>query len=181
MFELPNKKIEAERVNPKTMVLFSKPKIGKTTALSELKNSLLIDVENGSQFLSAVKINIIQEAKKKDIPPIYAIKELINQLQKANKDNNGYVYKYGIIDTVSALEDHCLILANKFYRDSPQGRNWQGDDVTTLPNGAGYQYTRKALSLVLDELAECFETFIISGHVKDEVCPYKTTLIAGTP
>lgn len=54
------------------------------------------------------------------------------------------------------------------YQQTPQGRNWQGDDVTTLPNGAGYQYTRKALWLVLEELEECFETLIILGHLKDK-------------
>ncbi len=167
--KLPTEKIKAERVNPKTMVLYSKPKIGKTTALSQLKDCLLIDVENGAGFVDAMKISVLDLAKKNDITPISALKEVINTIKKANEEKGDYIYKYGVIDTVSALEDHCLVLANKLYRDTPQGRNWQGDDVTTLPNGAGYQYTRKALSLVLDELAECFDTFIISGHVKDKL------------
>jgi len=168
-FELPTGKVKAERVNPKTMVLFSKPKIGKTTALSQLENCLLIDVEDGSQFVDAIKVNVLNEAKKQNISPIAAIKQLIDKLKKANEAKGDFVYKYGVVDTVSALEDHCLLLANKMYRDTPQGRNWQGDDVTTLPNGAGYQHTRKALSMVLDEMAECFDTFIISGHVKDKL------------
>ena len=41
------------------------------------------------------------------------------------------------IDTVSALEDISLELANKLYKNTPMGRNWIGDDVTKLPNGAG--------------------------------------------
>jgi hypothetical protein len=68
-----------------------------------------------------------------------------------------------------------LVLANKLYKETPQGRNWQGDDVTTLPNGAGYQYTRRALWIVLEELEQCFDTLIILGHLKDDtICPYKT-------
>ena len=31
-----------------------------------------------------------------------------------------------------------------------------------------YQYTRKALWIVLEELEECFETLIILGHLKDK-------------
>jgi len=46
------------------------------------------------------------------------------------------------------------------------GRNWSGDDVTTLPNGAGYGYTRKALAMIINELEDLFDTLIILGHVK---------------
>lgn len=168
-FELPKEKIKAERVNPKKLILFSKPKVGKTEALSALDNCLLLDLENGAGFVDAMKINVLDEAKKQDISPIAALKEVINKIKEANKAKGDYVYKYGAIDTVTALEDHCLVLANKLYKDTPQGRNWQGDDVTTLANGAGYQYTRKALWMVLEELEECFDTLIILGHLKDKL------------
>ena len=49
------------------------------------------------------------------------------------------------------------------------GRNWIGTDVTTLPNGAGYGYTRKAMLTVLDKLKEITDTLIIVGHVKDKL------------
>lgn len=168
MIELPKTKIKADRINPKKLILFSKPKVGKTEALSALDNCLLIDLENGSQFVNAMKINVLDIAKTKEIPPIVALKEVIDSIKEANAKNGGYVYKYGAIDTVTALEDHALFLANKLYRQTPQGRNWQGDDVTTLPNGAGYQYTRKALWMILEELEQCFDTLIILGHLKDK-------------
>lgn len=49
------------------------------------------------------------------------------------------------------------------------GRNWVGTDVTTLPNGAGYGYTRRALSQILNQLEELCDTLIILGHVKDKL------------
>lgn len=168
MIELPKEKIKANRVNPKKLILFSKPKVGKTEMLSALDNCLLIDLENGSEFVNAMKINVLDIAKQNDISPIAALKEVISKIKAANKEAGKFVYKYGAIDTVTALEDHVLLLANKLYTQTPQGRNWQGDDVTTLPQGAGYQYTRKALWLVLGELEECFETLIILGHLKDK-------------
>jgi hypothetical protein len=168
MIELPSLKIKATRVNPKKLILFSKPKVGKTEMLSALDSCLLIDLEDGSEFVNAMKINVLDIARKNEISPISALKEVISKIKAANKEAGKFIYKYGAIDTVTALEDHVLLLANKLYTQTPQGRNWQGDDVTTLPQGAGYQYTRKALWLVLGELEECFETLIILGHLKDK-------------
>jgi hypothetical protein len=168
MIELPSSKIKATRVNPKKLILFSKPKVGKTEMISGLDNCLLIDLEDGSEFVSAMKINVLDVAKKNNTSPISALKQVISKIKEENAKAGKFIYKYGAIDTVTALEDHVLLLANKLYQQTPQGRNWQGDDVTTLPNGAGYQYTRKALWLVLEELEECFETLIILGHLKDK-------------
>jgi hypothetical protein len=168
MIELPNTKIPASRINPKKIILFSKPKVGKTEALSALDNCLLIDLENGSEFVNAMKINVLDIAQKQNQSPISVLKEVIESIKEANKKAGKFVYKYGAIDTVSALEDMVLVLANKLYKETPQGRNWQGDDVTTLPNGAGYQYTRRALWIVLEELEQCFDTLIILGHLKDK-------------
>jgi len=168
-FELPSEKVKATRVNPKKIVIFSKPKIGKSTAISMLPNCLLIDLEDGSNFVDALKINVLKIAKEQDITPLAALKEVIAKIKEANKAKGGFVYKYGAIDTVSALEELTLVLANNLYRQTTMGRNWQGDDVRKLANGAGYQYTREALWIVLEELEDCFDTLIILGHTRDRI------------
>jgi len=177
MIELPKTKTKSTRVNPKSIVLFSQPKTGKTTVAAALDNNLLIDLEEGSEFVDAMKIDIIKEARKRDVLPIIVLKETIDAIKQANKDNEGYIYKYITLDTVTALEDVVLPLANKMYRDTPMGRNWEGDDVTTLPNGAGYRYTRTALSRVLNELEEICDTLIILGHTKDKDIEKKGEMI----
>ena len=40
---LPTKKVKAERVNPKRLLVYSKPKTGKTTAFAGLKDNLILD------------------------------------------------------------------------------------------------------------------------------------------
>lgn len=167
--ELPIGKIKAGRVNPKSMVIYSQPKRGKTTILSELDDCLIIDLEQGTEFVDAVKYNVITEAKKRGVPPIVILQELIEAIKKANKEKGGYVYNFIAIDTVTALEDVVLLLANQMYKESPIGRNWAGNDVTTLPNGAGYRYTRLALSMVINKIEELCDTLIIVGHVKDKL------------
>ena len=169
MVELPKKKEEASRLNPKSIVIFSQPKMGKTTVVSELDSCLTIDLERGSYFVKTLKYDVIKIAEEKDKLPIVILKELIEAIREENNKNKAYTYKYLAIDTVTALEEIVLPLANKMYRDTPMGRNWVGDDVTTLPNGAGYRYTRTALSTVLNELKEICDTLIILGHVKDKL------------
>lgn len=111
MIELPKGKIKADSKSPRKLILFSQPKAGKTTALSLLPDSLLIDLEGGSDFLDAVKVKINNAGE---------LKELIQTLKKANADKGGYVYKYGIIDTVTALEDMVLPVALAMYKATPR-------------------------------------------------------------
>ena len=56
MVELPKQVSQPLTRNPKFSIIFSKPKAGKTTALSLLPNNLIIDLENGSDFVGGMKI-----------------------------------------------------------------------------------------------------------------------------
>jgi len=160
---LPTKKISAERVNPKRLIIYSKPKAGKTTALAGLDNCLILDLENGSDYVSALKIKV------KDLQDLKKIGETI---KKANNP-----YKYVAIDTVTALEEMVSPLALKLYRDTPIGKNFglQSDgtynpnsNVLTLPNGAGYSYLREAFFKILDYIDTLAENIILLGHLKDK-------------
>ena len=174
---LPKQKTKSTRVNPKSIVLFSQPKTGKTTIVSALDDCLLIDLEEGSEFVDALKIDVIKEARAQDKLPIVILKEIIDSIKEKNKEKGDYVYKYIALDTVTALEDIVLPLANKMYKETNMGRNWEGNDVTTLPKGAGYRYTRTALSMVLNELQEICDTLIILGHTKDKDIETKGEMI----
>ena len=48
------------------------------------------------------------------------------------------------------------------------GKNYDGDNVTTLPNGAGYLYIRQAFFQVLDFVDTLADHVILSGHIKDK-------------
>lgn len=167
--ELPTKKEKPNRINPKKIIIYGNPKSGKSTALSQLDNCLIIDVEDGTNFLEALKINVLEIAKRDDKSPLIVLKDVINSIKAHNTENGNYLYKYIAIDTVSALEDIVLPLANKLYKNTVQGKNWTGDDVTLLGNGSGYRFTRMALSMVLNELEEICDTLIILGHIKDKM------------
>jgi hypothetical protein len=160
---LPKKKVSATRTNPKRMVIYSKPKTGKTTAYAGLENNLIIDLENGSDYVDALKV------KANNLQELIAIgKEVKNQ---------GRPYDYVTIDTVTALEEMVMPLAVKKYKDTAMGKNYTGDNVTTLPNGAGYLYIREAFFEVLDFIDTLADTVILSGHIKDKQVDDKGELV----
>jgi hypothetical protein len=161
LIKLPTEKVKADFLSPRKMIIFSKPKVGKTKLAAQLENSLIIDLERGTGFLDAVKYDILSEAEKSGRTPLQEIKALCDAIKAQGKP-----YKYGIIDTVTALEDIVLPLANKLYQQTPMGKSWTGSSVLTLPNGAGYLYLREAFIKVLDDMASCFERIILLGHFK---------------
>jgi len=170
MVELPTKATEAVRLNPKRIILFSQPKTGKSEALSRLEDNLILDLEDGSGFIGGLKVNVLDLASKEKVSPLRALKMVIDSIKEANTKKGSYSYKYISIDTVSALEDtYGLELALKLYKDTPMGRNFQGTDVRTLPNGAGYGPLRTAVQMILNEVEQLCDTLIISGHTKEKV------------
>lgn len=160
---LPTSKIKAERVNPKRIVVYSKPKTGKTTAYAGLENNLIIDLENGSDYVDALKVKAT------------TLKELL-EVGKAIEDADK-PYKFVTIDTITALEPMIMPLAVKLYRGTSMGKNFDGDNVLTLANGAGYLYTREAFFQILDYIDTLAPTIILSGHIKDKQVDDKGELV----
>jgi hypothetical protein len=160
---LPTQKVKGERVNPKRILIYSKPKTGKTTAYAGLENNLILDLENGTDYIDAMKVKITN------------LQELLDT-GKAIKEA-GRPYDYVTIDTVTALEEMIMPLAIKLYKQTPMGKNFDGDTVATLPNGAGYLYIRQAFFQVLDFIDTLAPTIILSGHIKDKQVDDKGELV----
>jgi len=78
-------------------------------------------------------------------------------------------FDFVILDTVTALEEIALPYANKLYRESAMGKNWdENDSVLKLPNGAGYAWSREAIEKIIGWFEPCCPNIILVGHVKDK-------------
>jgi len=152
--KLPTKKIKPKDDNPKFMVLFGKPKSGKTTIAAALENNLIIDLEKGAGFVEAMKIGA------NDLSDLKEIKQAII-------DNN-YPYDYITLDTATALEEMILPLAKAKYKDTPMGKKFTGNDVRELEHGAGYLYIREAYKEVVDNFRGLAPHIILLGHTKEK-------------
>ena len=161
--ELPKKKVKALRKSPKNMVLYGPPKIGKTTALSSLEDCLILDLEDGTDMVEALKIKA------------HNLTELSQIGQSIIKE--GRPYKYVAVDTITQLEIWCESEAKVLYRNTPMGKNFDRDNkglsVLSLPNGAGYLYLRMAYKKWLDRLSKLADHVILVGHLKDKVIEKK--------
>lgn len=161
MLILPTEKSRPVTTNPKTLILFGKPKAGKSTLMAALDNNLIIDLENGYQALSAM---VVQARSVQDFA------DIANAIREKIKENNGkFPYKYITIDNATRLEEMCLSYACQLYRQTPMGKSYQGTDVRTLPNGSGYLYLRQAVRKVIDMFKSLCDTFILIAHVREKM------------
>lgn len=123
--QLPTAKLPAETQDPKYLILFGLPKVGKTTVLSTLPNNLILDFENGSKFVEALKVKIDN---------VKDLKETIKAIKEAGKP-----YKYITIDTITAVEEMAKPIALQMWKQSPiYTDKYDVKDITQVPNGAGY-------------------------------------------
>lgn len=165
---LPDKKVKASRKSPKNMVIYGPPKIGKTTALSKLDNCLILDLEEGSDMVDALKIKV------KNLSHLAEVGKAIYESKSP--------YKYVAVDTVTQLEVWCEQEAKKLYKSTPMGKNFDpqntGLSVLTLPQGGGYFYLREAYKKWLVRLNSLAEHVILVGHVKDRMIEKKGKEVA---
>jgi energy-coupling factor transporter ATP-binding protein EcfA2 len=158
-FVLPTSIVKATIKSPKNMVIFSKPKVGKTTLLSQLPNCLIIDLEEGADYVDALKVKADSVAK---------IREIGEAIIAAGKP-----YKFIALDTITALETMCVPYAEQLYSKSSMGKNWYSKgkpeygSLLNLPNGAGYPWLRQAFENVIAYVKTLAPHVILVGHIKD--------------
>ncbi len=167
--ELPTQKVAATSKSPNNLIIFSKPKVGKTELCSFLDDALILDLEDGSDYVDAMKL------KARTVQDIQAIgKKII----AAN-----HPYKFIVVDTVTALETMCIPYAEILYSRKPMGKSWfkkktdgtldnasgkmQYGNILNLPNGAGYTYLREAMTKIVEYIKTLAPKVILLGHIKE--------------
>lgn len=151
---LPTGRSAVVSKSPSRMLIYSSPKAGKTTLVAGLDDCLLLDLEKGSGFVSAMRYSC------NNTDEIFAFTQAVKA--------GGKKYKYLAVDTVTALESMCIPLAKKIYLRTPQGKNFKGDNVLHLPDGGGYIFLRNAMEMMLGSLQDSCERLILLGHLKEK-------------
>jgi hypothetical protein len=155
MIEIPTEPTQAITTGPKSLVIYGPPKIGKTSIISKLPGkALLVDCEDGSDYVTCIKKKIRTFAELKDI---------CTQLAADKK------FEYVIFDTVDAVEEWCEIRATMLYKNSPTGKNFTGRSCLELPMGSGYLWLRTAFHEALDLMLKSAPKVILLGHVRDKM------------
>ena len=177
---LPTERRKATDYNPRLMVLFGKPKCGKSTLMASLDNNLIIDLEDGYRALDVICVQARSAAD------IFNIKTAVEEKNKEN--GNKPFYRFITIDNATRLEEMSVEYANHLYRQTSMGAGWgykkdnignillvngkkvidPKADVRQLPKGAGWGYMRKAIKEMVDMFKPLCDTLILVCHVKDK-------------
>lgn len=163
---LPKTPTAARRQNPRRLILYGPPKIGKTTFISQLEGNFIVDLEEGTDFLESLN---------------YQVRNL-DELSEVGLQiiEDGRPYPYVTLDTITTLEDWCEMEATRDYMNSPIGVNFnrergqlkpeaEWDSVLTLPQGAGYFWLRKSFKAWIDRYTRTASTLIMVAHIKDKM------------
>ena len=181
MIELPKEIKKTKNKNPKTMIIYGVPKSGKTTALSKLKNCLIVDTESGTEFIDGAYVMQVPE-NLGEVGKFKWLKELANKIKEEGKP-----YDYVVIDTLSKLDEWAEWVGTYKYMKSTRGKKfnrkdnneknpmWDRSDdnyesVHTLGEGYGYRWSREAILDMVDTLKDLGKICtIFVCHVTDKL------------
>ena len=128
--------------DPKILLLYGPPKIGKTTMLSQLKDCLIIDTEKGARMISTPILEVDTR------------KELIDVLKKAKE---GHEFKYIAIDTIDKVVQ---------WAESAVCEEEQVRALADLPFGKGWGLARDKVMNTIRLFSAVCDHLIIIGHRK---------------
>ena len=111
---LPTQPIPAVSTNPKFLILYGRPKAGKTSALAQLPNNLIIDLEGGSQFIDAMAV----QARS-----VGDLGEIAQAIRAKNSEAGHNFYKRITVDNATRLEEMCLSYAKTLCNYGALNRN----------------------------------------------------------
>ncbi len=151
---LPTTKTPALRKDPRLLVIYGPPKVGKTEMLSKLEGCLVVDTEKGTEHIEAMKLQLHSLAE---------LDQLANLIKIQKKD-----YKYVAVDTIDEVESWCEWHARELYTKTPQGRGFQGNSILDLEYGAGQRWLRTAFNKYLKVITEMAPNVIVVCHVRDK-------------
>lgn len=155
---LPLKPVPATKKDPDNLIMFGLPKVGKTTLLATLPKCLILDFEDGSDYIEGLKLKI---------KTLKEFKELLDDLAAYVEKHKTSPYDFFAIDTITAFEEFAKPLALKRFKNSKDGLDFTGTDVTKDAGFSG----RRALNDAMKELIDMLKPFgktIIVAHVKDK-------------
>ena len=140
-------------VNPKILLLYGPPKVGKTTVLSQLNDCLVIDTEEGSHMLEGYFHGVDNKEK----------------LLEFYKDaSEGHDYKVFALDTIDKVVE---------WTTKEVVSECQVDDIADLPYGKGYGMVRERTMNNIRKLQSLCPQTIIVGHRKTAAAVDNSTAV----
>jgi len=173
MITIPKGKEPPKRTEPRSMIIYSAGKMGKTAVCAQIPKGLIVEHELGGT--DAI------EARAVYIDNPNALPELFAQLKT---DDTVDVL---VIDTVSHWDSWSDTVGTYSYMGKPQGKKWnviegvrinhldpRFDSVHALGQGFGYRYSREVMLKWFNAAIATNKTVIFLAHIKDKFIEAKS-------
>ncbi len=165
--EIPKEVRPPKRTEPRSLLIYSAPKQGKTALSAQIPYSLLIELERGGA--DAVNARVIEINDPTKLPELY----------KQIKDDSSI--KVIVIDTLSQLDSWSETTGTYRYQKKPQGKSFNvingkripknhpaWDSVHSLGQGFGYRYSREEMKDWYNMAMATNKTVVFLAHIKDK-------------
>jgi len=174
---------KASQASPRDLVVIAQPKMGKSAILADLsvkKNAVILGLEKGGyEYLTAKVLDIYDSQESTIFDAYLRYIEYRNQLL----ENKGQ-FEFLAIDVLTELDRLAEIGGTLEYMYKvPMGKNFNKDprtgekypwghpefkSVLTLPDGAGYNHTRKWFMDQIEIFSQIAPYRIYVAHVADK-------------
>lgn len=157
----------------RSMIIIASHKIGKTSAVSNLENSLVIDLEDSAGYYPGKHINIKKIAAEKSEEAgktIHPCEVYMKIAQKLNTQEGKNQFDYIVIDTLTVLSEYAEYLGKKMHKASPKGDDFDmSDSLFALDYGLGYGIHRDAMTQLIEMFSYPGKPLILIAHKKDSI------------
>lgn len=162
MITLPTTKTMGITSEPRLCIFYGAPKSGKTSILSALDNTLILDTQDGSRFYENTSVQVRSMEQ---------IREVLFALKDHFEKNGTNLYKRIAFDVATDLVEIVKPFALQLYQKTPMAIRKDGTlysgDILALAKGAGYGYLREAFETVYESFYPYCETLILICHQKE--------------
>jgi len=185
---LPKEPRKARGKTARHMVIYGKPKCGKTTAISKLKNTLIVDVEDGSEFVDGMVVqpppgtgpvgkynwllNLAKQIKEQGKPYDFVVLDTLSEVDAWSEWVGTYNYMTSVVgkeyNRVTNDKGEVIYQNGKSVMLKPDDPNYQS--VHTIAHGYGWRYSREAMMRLVDEFKDCGKICtIFICHIMDKM------------
>ncbi len=175
--------IKVKEKDPVDIIIYSQPKLGKTTIVSALTRQLkgraaVLNLEKGgTDYLEGYFLNCFQNTSDTYDEGFKRYKDYLKYL----KENIGKV-DYLIVDNLSVMDEWADIAGTYYYMKTTAGKKFNRDaagklithkdtewkSVTTLGDGVGWRFPREWFMGQIQEIMNLVPYRIWIVHIKDK-------------
>lgn len=153
-FSLPMTPSKApKKINPTSLLIFGPSGVGKTTFISQLPNTLFIDTEHSTDFLSGIMVVDVKRNFEK-------LQDTRAELRRYVRETKKRPYDYIVIDTIDGLLNDVLYphICKKYGKTS----------INDFDYGAGYTEAKAVITDYFNFLQKICKCVIFVAHYKKE-------------